>query len=141
MNKSLIFWLRWIGVLPVSLISGMLVTFPIHWVLYRTLSGGDNPFVTPYPELPERLLQPFFSGLVIVWVASLIAPSYKFKTSVIMLALWVFGAGGAFILGYLGYSIGKVQLDLTSGGLPIIMGVVGAIIGVIIVKVKLSQEY
>lgn len=141
MDKGFKYWLSWIGVFPISLISGVLVTFPVHWVLYRTLSGGESPFITPYPELPEKILQPFVTALVIVWVASQIAPQHKFKTSVIMATLWIFGAGGAFVLGYLGYHFDNVQLNLTAGGLPIIMGVVGAVAGLYLVKKKLSEEH
>lgn len=140
MDKGFKYWLSWIGVLPISLIAGVLVTFPVHWILYRTLSGGDSPFITPYPELPEKILQPFFTALVIVWVASQIAPQHQFKTAVIIATLWIFGAGGAFILGYLGYHSDNVQLNLTAGGLPIIMGVVGAVVGLYLVKKKLSEE-
>lgn len=140
MKKDFKYWLSWLGVLPVSIVAGLLVTFPLHWVLYRTLSGGDSPFITPYPELPERILQPFFSALVIVWVASKIAPEHKFKAAVVLAGLWIFGAGGAFVLGYLGYHFGKTQLNLTAGGLPVIMGVVGAIVGLYTVKKHLTEE-
>jgi uncharacterized membrane protein YeaQ/YmgE (transglycosylase-associated protein family) len=140
MDRGFQYWLRWIVVLPISLIAGILVTFPVHWILYRTLSGGDSPFITPYPELPERILAPLFTALVIVWVASKIAPEHKFKTAIILAALWIFGAGGAFILGYLGFRSDNVQLSLTAGGLPIIMGVVGAVLGLFIVKKELSEE-
>jgi hypothetical protein len=66
MEKGFKYWLSWISVLPISLISGVLIIFPVHWVLYQTLSGGDSPFIAPYPELPEKILQPFFTALVIV---------------------------------------------------------------------------
>ncbi len=140
MDKGFKYWLRWVGVLPISLIAGIVITFPFHWVLYRTLSGGTEPFITPYPELPEKILQPFFTALVIVWVASLIAPHHKFKTAACIATLWIFGACGAFILGYLGYHSNNIQLNLTAGGLPIIMGISGAVVGIYLVKKKLSKE-
>lgn len=140
MDKGYKYWLSWIGVLPISLISGLLVAFPIHWILYRTLSGGDSPFITPYPELPERILLPFFRALVVVRVSALIAPEYKFKTAVILATLWIFGAGSSFVIGYLGFQINNFQLNLTAGGLPIILGVVGAVVGLYFVKKELSEE-
>lgn len=140
MDKRFKYWLRWIGLLPISLVAGALITFPIHWVLYGILSGGDSPFITPYPELPEKILTPLFTALVIVWVASQVAPEHKFKTAVILGILWIFVAGGAFILGYLGIHFENVQLSLTAGGLPIIMGVVGAVVGLYLVKKKLAEE-
>jgi hypothetical protein len=139
MDKGFKYWLSWIGVLPISIIAGVLVTFPVHWVLYWTLSGGGSPFITPYPEVPEKLLQPFFTALVFVWVASLIAPQHKFKTAVIIAALWIFGAGVTFVIAYLGYHSNDYQLYITAGGLPIIMGIVGAVVGLYLVKKKLSE--
>lgn len=139
MDKGFKYWLSWIGVLPISIIAGVLVTFPVHWVLYWTLSGGASPFITPYPELPEKLLQPFFTALVFVWVAPFIAPQHKFKTAVILAALWIFGAGVTFVFAYWGYRHNNYQLYITAGGLPIIMGVVGAVVGLYLVKKKLSE--
>jgi len=139
-DRGLKYWLWWIGVLPISLLAGLLVDFPVHWFLYRTLSGGDNPFITPYPELPERILAPFLRALVIVWLGSLIAPEHKFKTAVILATLWIFGAVVSFVLGYLGFHTDSVQLNLTAGGLPVIMGVVGAVFGLYLVKRKLSEQ-
>ncbi len=140
MYKGFKYWLSWIGVLPISLIAGVLVTFPVHWIIYRTLSGGDSPFITPYPELPEKILQPFFTALVIVWVGSQIAPQHKFKTAVILATLWIFGAGASFVLGYLGFHLDNIQHNLTAGGLPVIMGVVGAVVGLYIVKKNISEQ-
>ncbi len=140
MEKGFKYWLSWIGVLPISLFAGVLVTFPVHWVLYQTLSGGDSPFITPYPELPERLLGPFFTALVIVWVGSQVAPQYKFKTALILATIWVIGAGGAFVLGYLGYHFSNIQLNLRAGGLPIIMGVLGTIVGLYLVNKTILEE-
>ena len=140
MKRGLKYWASWIGVLPISLIAGILITFPVHWVLYRTLSGGDSPFITPYPELPERILLPFFTALVIVWVGSKIAPEHKFITAVILAVVWVFFAGVTFAMAYFGIHLGKFQYSLTAGGLPVIMGVVGAIVGLYQVRKKLKEE-
>ena len=140
MDKRFKYWLSWIGVLPISLIAGVLVDFPVHWVLYRTLSGGDSPFITPYPELPERILAPFFRALVIVCVSALITHEHKFKTAVILATLWIFGAGASFVLGYLGFHRDSIQLNLTAGGLPVIMGVVGAVTGLYIVKKYIRKQ-
>jgi hypothetical protein len=141
MNKNFKYWLSWIGVVPISLIAGALVTFPLHWILYSTLSGGDDPFITTYPELPEKMLHPFFTALIIIWVASLIAPQYKLKTALIIATLYIFVAGGAFVLGYLNYRSGNLQVSLTAGGLPVLMGLAGAIVGLYIVKNNLLEKH
>ena len=140
MKRGLKYWASWIGVLPISIISGILITFPVHWVLYNTLSGGDSPFITPYPELPEKILSPFFTALIIVWVGSKIAPEHKFITAVVLAVVWVFFAGVTFAMAYFGIQLGKYQYSLIAGGLPVIMGIVGAIVGLYFVRKKLKEE-
>lgn len=132
MDKKIIFWIKWLGVLPLSLISGLLLSFPIHWVLYRSLFT----LVKPYPKLPELLLQPFFSALVFVYVGYLLAPEYKFRTAFILVVLWTFGAGASFVLAYFNIQINSTEYSLTLGGLPILAGVIGALSGLYIVKSK-----
>ncbi len=140
MNRGLGYWLRWIILLPVSFIAAILVDFPVHWVLYNTLSGGESPFITPYPETPELVLVPFFRALTLVWVSSQVAPEYKFKSSIVLSTFWVFMAGFTFALGYFGVSIGTTKLNLTAGGLPVVMGVVGALTGLYFVRKRLTSD-
>jgi hypothetical protein len=138
MYKRFKYWLSWICMFPIALFMGFLVDFPLHWVLYSTLSGGDSPFITPYPELPERILAPFFRAFVIVWVSGLIAPEKKFLTAIILTTLWILGAVAFFILAYLGYQTNNIKLNLTAYGLPVIMGIIGSILG--LYKVKLDNQ-
>jgi hypothetical protein len=126
--------LSWISVIPGSLMAGIIIRFPVHWILYRTLSGGESPFVTPYPELPETLLAPFFAAMVVIWVSAELAPRYKFNVAIFMTVLWTFIAGGAFTLGYIGYEIPAIKFKLVAGGLPIAIGILGSLVSLYIVK-------
>lgn len=132
--KRIKYLLLWFAVIPFSILAGLIVNFPLHWILFRTLSGGDSPFITPYPELPERILEPFFRALIIVWISSQIAPEHKFKTAMIFATIWIFVAGASFAIGYFGVNVGNTRLSLTTGGLPVVMGVIGAVAGLYIVK-------
>jgi len=38
MKKDFKYWLRWLAVLPGALFAGILANFPLHWILYSTLS-------------------------------------------------------------------------------------------------------
>ncbi len=40
-NKSLKYWLPWIWVLPGAVLTGILSTFLLHWILYSTLVHGE----------------------------------------------------------------------------------------------------
>ncbi|MEK6615409.1 MAG: hypothetical protein AABZ32_04760 [Bacteroidota bacterium] len=141
MEKGFKYWMRWFCVLPISFLAAIIVNFLLHWVLFRTLSSGDSPFITPYPELPELLLAPFFRAMTVVWVSSQIAPDYKYRTAITFATLWVLVAVASFILGYLGIHIGSVQFSLTKGGIPVISGAIGALVGLYIIhKNKLTQR-
>ena len=140
MNRNVKYWLRWVAVIPVSLVAGILVTFPVHWLLFRILSGGNNPLFDSYPELPERLIVPFFSALIFVWVGSLIAPEHKFRTALILASLWIIGTGVSFAMGLLGVHLGNMQLSLTAGGLPFLMGVIGACVGLYYTRKQLNEK-
>lgn len=140
MKQGFKFGARWIGVLPISIVAGILVTFPLHWILYQTLSGGESPFITPYPELPERVLSPFFVSIIVVWVGSKVAPTNKFMTAITLSVIWIIFTGVIFAMAYFGVQVGKVQYSLVAAPFPIIMGVLGSIIGVYIVRTDLRKE-
>ena len=83
-------WLRWIAVLPGALLGGILMVFPLHWILYNTLSN----FIEPYPELPERILTPFVVALGFVALGARIAPERKMEVAVVLFGLWMVLLGG-----------------------------------------------
>jgi hypothetical protein len=135
MKKDFAYWLRWLAVLPGALIGGILASFPLHWILYSTLRN-ETIFIDPYPELPERILFPFVMATVFVWAGSRIAPEHKFKTSIVLFGIWLFLTGGFVFLtlsgsGWLGY-----QLYFQGGGIGPVMAVVGAFVGLYIVRRK-----
>ena len=92
--------LRWIGVLPGALVSVVLVTFPMHWVvmLIQIFGGaGYDSFITiddknllaaiP-PEILERFGYAFFAPLVMVIIGAKIAPRFKFRIGIALAVLW-----------------------------------------------------
>ena len=44
MRRDIKYWVRWIAVFPGAIIAGILMTFPIHWILYFTLAKSQ--FIT-----------------------------------------------------------------------------------------------
>lgn len=82
--------LRWIAVLPASFISGFLSTFPLHWILYATLSNKES-FSNGLGLLEpiEHFLSPIVLMMVFILVGYKIAPKYKFQTSLVIAILWV----------------------------------------------------
>lgn len=127
MNESLKRILLWIAVIPGAIIAGALILFPVHWVLYQTLTS----FIEPYPEVPEKILGPLATAWAMVKAAAYIAPSHKKYVAIVMTILWVFIAGGGFALSYFELDLGTSKLNLYAGGLPIIGGIIGSIIALL----------
>ena len=96
--------LRWIAVLPGSLLAGFLATFPLHLMLY--LAFANNGTLLGFIELPagsnvsmEYFLYPFIIALVFIYVGFEIAPKHKLKTAVILAVLYLLFIIGSVILG------------------------------------------
>jgi hypothetical protein len=136
MKKHLAYWFRWLAVLPGALVTGMIVGFPLHWVLYSTLTS----IVKPYPELPERILFPFVVAAVFVWVGSCIAPAHKFKTAIALFGVWLFVLGGFVFLTLTGSNWMGSQLYFQGGGIAPIMAAAGAATGLLIVRKRGSSR-
>lgn len=127
--------LRWIAVLPGSIVVGLLALFPLHWTLYLVLTN----FVEVYPELPERVLAPAVLSGVFVWIGSRIAPTYKFETAILLFGIWMFLIGGVVFL-----TLGEGdwfggRLYFQGGVVPTIMAVVGAIIGLYTARLEQGE--
>ncbi len=124
--------LRWMAVLPGSIIVAVLSLFPLHWILYLVLTK----FVEVYPELPERILAPAILSGVFVWVSSRISPAYKFETAAVVFSFWMFLIGGFVFLTWSGGDWFGSQLYFQGGGLPTIMAIVGAAVGLFTARLE-----
>jgi hypothetical protein len=138
------YWLRWLAVLPGAVLAGMLALFPLRYVVYTTLSS----WIEPYPELPERLLTQFVIACVFVWAGGRIAPDRKIETSVVLLCIWIFLSGGFTFLAISGDQmvmqnmalriggvfLGVYPIRFQYGGLRLVLGIVGAVYAVWLVK-------
>lgn len=85
---------RWLLVLPGAVVCAVLALFPLHFVLYQTLTGSG--IVEPYPEAPERLLGPLVSALAFVWGGARIAPHHKIETAVVLFGALLLLIGAFF---------------------------------------------
>jgi hypothetical protein len=119
--------LRWIAVLPGAFLAMPLSSFPLHLVLYQTLTGSG--IIEPYPEAPERILSPLVATLAFVWVGSRIAPNRKVEAAITLFGLTLLGCGASLALAVSGAHFGNVSYYVRLGGLPIIAGIAGAFIG------------
>lgn len=124
--------LRWIAILPGSLLVALLSLFPLHWILYLITTR----FVEVYPEMPERILAPAVLSGVFVWIGSRISPTYKFETSAVLFGIWMFLIGGVVFLTWSGGDWFGGQLYFQGGGVPTIMAIVGAAVGLFVARTE-----
>ncbi len=128
--------LRWIAVLPGSLLIAALSLFPLHWILYIVVTR----FVEVYPEMPERILAPGVISGVFVWVGSRISPAYKFETAAVLFGIWMFLIGGAVYLTLGDGDWFGGRLYFQGGGVPTIMAVLGAATGLLVARSEQSSR-
>lgn len=121
---------RWFAVLPGATLAMVASSFPLHLVLYQTLTGSG--MVEPYPEAPERLLGPLVATLAFVWAGSRIAPNNKVQAAVALFGLMLLGSGASLALAVSGAHLGNAGYYLRMGGLPVAAGIGGAFIGLYI---------
>ena len=126
--------IRWIVLLPSAIVVAFLISFPLRIVLYTTLSN----FIEPYPELPERLLFPFFASMVFIWIGSKVAPSRKLLVANLLMILWIVLSVITAIVSILEIEISGQQFVMHGGIFGPIFSIVGSIIGFIITKRQLE---
>jgi hypothetical protein len=138
MSKGFAYWLRWLAVLPASVVAGFLATFPLHFVLYQTLTGSG--FVEPYPKLPERLLTPFAVCLGFVWSGMKIAPERKFETAIALFGITMVVLGGFVFLTLFGERWMGSRLYLQGYGLGPLLAIAGAVTALYLARRESRQE-
>lgn len=132
MNKLSII-LRWIFLIPLAILLGIAMLFALHIFLMNILTNLTG-FITPYPELPERILSPFVFSLTFVLAGSIIAPKYKFYTSVFLFTISMILSGILIwvLLNNLMW-FGRT-LELQNGGVPFYLSMIGSFLGLYIVS-------
>ena len=130
--------LRWLAVLPGSIICAVLSAVPLHFVLYSTLTGSG--IVDPYPQSPERLLGPLVAALAFVWSGSRIAPSRKVETAVVLFGAWLLLVGGGLALGVAGARLGDIEFSVPFGGLAFAGAIAGAFAGLHLARLHESRQ-
>ena len=127
--------LRWLAVVPLSLLAGALVLFPIHWLaqIYQILpdfgepmitdASGRSIFKTMQLQDLERLGQALVVPATVILVAAYVAPRARFFVSLVMSVLV-----GFFLVYPFFVAAKSPDLDISFGTIPAwIMGVLWAI--------------
>jgi hypothetical protein len=80
--------LRWVVLLPASLLGGVLAKLLFHFILYSSLTNGRIISGFNIEPLAYYIL-PFIVWLTYILIGYEIAPKYKFKTCIILASLWL----------------------------------------------------
>ncbi|MBP60397.1 MAG: hypothetical protein CMJ62_02620 [Planctomycetaceae bacterium] len=121
-------WLRWLAVLPAAILAAGLSQFPLHIILYQTLTGSG--LIEPYPELPERLLTLLVAPAAFVWAGAAVAPRHRAGAAAVLMVLCCLLAGIAIAL----VLSGSFEFSTPVGVLAPIITFVGAFCGLLIVR-------
>lgn len=117
MSSKFKYWLRWILVIPVGLISGLLATFPLHWILLILFSnqqeadlGSLKFFIEIFggrvdATYLEYILYPAVIAYFFIYIGYKIAPKHKFKTALLLFGIYV----GALLITNLFVLTGSLQ--------------------------------
>lgn len=128
MNRNLIRWFRWLILIPATIGLTLLCAIYVNPVL--TQDFGKNI---------EHALNPFISFALIVLIAYLIAPSYKFKTSLIFGCLSLLLPFVGIIIVLTGIKIGGEEQYVLDGGIGLFATLLGVVSGLLITW-KLSSK-
>jgi hypothetical protein len=120
--------LLWIAVIPASVLAGIIVTFPAHWIMYFTLKS----FVDPYPGGLERMIMPGITSATAIYVSSLVAPTHKLKTAIVFGVIWIIFL--LLIMFFLKIESYKITFEWST-----VFAMIGVLIGIYLVKNKLNE--
>ena len=97
-------WVRWACLVPGSLLTGLAVHFPIHWIVmfgttfFRSGPDHDNGGLSLW-NLPAERLEQYLAALIvpgtIVYMTGKIAPSHRVTTAIIATVV----GGGLYAVG------------------------------------------
>jgi hypothetical protein len=118
-----------------SIVTAIVILFPLHWILIYTFYN----FITPYPELPERLLTPFIFSLTFILTGSLIAPKYKFYTTVFLFSISMILSSILIWVLLNNLMWFGSNLEMQYGGVPFYLSIVGSFIGLYVVSKKFKD--
>ena len=94
-------WLRWVLFLPVALIAALIVMIPFGLVALLVKHISPYEEITLLTRYLVDIVGYFLQGYVFVWLGAVIAPSKKFRVSIILFVIAIIICYGAAYKDYL----------------------------------------
>lgn len=125
--------MRWIILLPASLVSGFLIKLFTHIFLYSSLVNGRiiSGVSAKSIDKIEYYIFPFIFYITYILVAYEIAPKYKIRACVALIAIYLFLSLGLFFL-----IENQTYLDIPK----LVSGILGLILGLTIILRRNKQS-
>ena len=128
-------------VLPAALLGGILVCFPLHWIIVLKFTNDPDCMFTNAQGVSqlylhrddiERFLVPLATSITFVIAGARVAPKYHFRTGSVLASLYCLFAGfGAYVMANNSCNNAIVP---NYWGIPV--GISGALLGLWIVRIK-----
>ena len=149
MDRSWIYWLRWLGFLPGGILITILINLPIHWMVLLVTSGCpspgstvDNPLRLIWcipPEMLERLALALINPLGIVVFGSWIAPAHRFSVSMGLGGLLSVGLIALYYMWFAHEALYYSGLDWLEFGFVVVLNLSGLLVGILLVMAANSD--
>jgi hypothetical protein len=138
LKDRLVEFIRWIAIIPGGVLCGLIILFPLHWVLYFTLVEGSIIQMPMKDMAPiERFLSPILSSIMFVYAGARIAPKEQFVVSIILFVLGILiRVGMVFFV-----RVADLKLDTSFYGFTrLLLSALAGGIGVFLVYIKVSKK-
>lgn len=129
--------LRWFLVVPAAVVGGVLITFPMHWLVMINLGGCSSE---PIIEIRDRdtlksielFLQGFLCPFAFVYAGAYTAPSRKLAVSVVLAIVVV--VSGALIANWLNSAASETGVTYRYGVIQFLSNLAGASGAILLVR-------
>lgn len=89
--------LRWLALLPGAILGGVIVLFPIHWILVSWIFPHDGEYFLDMIWFPKKLdvagientLAPFFIIVFSTLAGAIIAPKFRITVACVLSGMWL----------------------------------------------------
>jgi hypothetical protein len=133
MNRNIVNWFRWLVVMPASI--GLGITYAMY-ISPALMQGVGKSF--------EHGSSPLIASMIAILVAYIIAPDYKFKTSLTIAFLWLLVPLAGIIIMIFRIKVNGEEQYLLDGGVALFTTMLGILLGSLItwrLTVKHNKSY
>jgi len=127
--------LRWLLTVPGAFLGGVLVLFPLHWLITLNCRSESVDLGAAGANSIERLLTPLAFSMGFIWIGTIIAPTHKKQAALCLTALML-----AFSIGFRFWAVSQLPDLVAWEPLPLVSNLVGIVSGAICAFKYVEEE-